>query len=344
MLPAMTRSRGAGILTLFLASTAASAAVAQGGDGKPKRLLFFTKSSGYEHAVIKVKDGQPSLAQKTLEDLAARHGFQVTHTKDGGVFTPQGIAAYDAFIFFTSGDLGTPGNDKNPPMPPEGKTTLLKAIAGGKGFVGIHQATGTFQSAGDRYQANGEATDPFIKMVGGEFIFHGQQQTARVLCSGGRFPGLSDCRDHKDDFDLMEEWYSFKNLAPDLHVLQSVATWSLKNTGKDSVYRRPPYPITWARKEGKGRVFVTGMGHRDDVWASARFQNLLVGGIKWATGLASATVKPNIATVTPGFAILPPNDAPAAAPGATATATPSPSSSPSSAPAAPAAPAAPLTK
>jgi uncharacterized protein len=324
MLPAMTRSRGAGLMTLFLALTAASAAGAEG--GKQKRLLFFTKASGYEHAVIKVKDGQPSLAQKTLEELGAKHGFLVTHSKDGGVFTPAGIAGYDAFIFFTSGDLTTPGIDKNPPMPPEGKATLLKAIAGGKGFVGIHQATGTFQSPGDRYQASGEATDPYIKMVGGEFIFHGQQQTARVLCSGGRFPGLSDCRDNKDDFDLMEEWYSFKNLAPDLHVLQSVATWSLKNTGKDSVYRRPPYPVTWARKEGKGRVFVTGMGHRDDVWASARFQNMLVGGIKWATGLVSAPVKPNIATVTPGFTMLPPNDTPPAA-----AASPSPSPSPTAA-------------
>jgi type 1 glutamine amidotransferase len=58
-------------------------------------------------------------------------------------------------------------------------------------------------------------------------------------------------------------------------------------------------PIAWYRQEGQGRVFYTGLGHRDDVWASARFQNLLVGGIRWALGQVPASVKPNIATVTP---------------------------------------------
>jgi hypothetical protein len=36
------------------------------------------------------------------------------------------------------------------------------------------------------------------------------------------------------------------------------------------------------RKHGKGRVFHTSMGHRDDVWANAAFQPVLRGGIAWA--------------------------------------------------------------
>jgi type 1 glutamine amidotransferase len=119
----------------------------------------------------------------------------------------------------------------------------------------------------------------------------------------------------------MEEWYSYKNLGKDLHVLLAVETWSLKNVGKDSVYRRPSYPVTWIRREGKGRVFFTGLGHRDDTWASDRFQSLLLGGIRWALGQANADVRPNIAKVTPGFDILPPKDpVPAAATAATAAA------------------------
>jgi type 1 glutamine amidotransferase len=261
-----------------------------------------------------VTGDQPSVAQRTLEELAGKNGFTVTHTKDGSVFTPEGLAGYDGFIFFTSGDLTTPGIDKNPPMPPEGKDTLLKAVASGKAFIGIHQATGTFYSPGDRWQANTTDVDPYIQMVGGEFIMHGVQQQARVRCTDSQFPGLTDCKAIHDSFDLMEEWYSYKNLGKDLHVLLAVETWSLKNTGKDSVYRRPSYPNTWVRRQGKGRVFYTGLGHRDDVWASARFQNLLVGGIRWALGLVQASVKPNIATATPGFDILPPQDPVPAAP------------------------------
>ena len=34
--------------------------------GKKKSVLVFTKSSGFEHAVVKVKDGQPSVAEKTV--------------------------------------------------------------------------------------------------------------------------------------------------------------------------------------------------------------------------------------------------------------------------------------
>ncbi len=320
MLPAMIKA-GAMAILVGLALVAGPAAAR---DAAPKRLLFFTKSASYEHAAIKVVDGQPSLAQRTLDELGTKHGFVVTHTKDGGVFTPEGLKGYDGFIFFTSGDLTTPGTDKNPPMPAEGKTTLLQAIAGGKAFIGIHQASGTFYSPGDRWQANGADVDPYIQMVGGEFIQHGVQQQARVICADPKFPGVTDCQDDKGaGFDLMEEWYSFKNLGKDLHVLLAVETWSLKNTGKDSVYRRPSYPVTWVRRQGKGRVFYTGLGHRDDVWASARFQNLLVGGIRWALGQVPASVKPNIATVTPGFAVLPPQDpvpAPAAASAAAAPA------------------------
>ena len=300
----------------------APAALAQS-KAKAKRLLFFTKSSSHVHAVITSKDGQPNLAQKTLEELAQKHGFEVTHTKDGGVFTPANIAGYDAFIFYTSGDLTTPGNDKAPPMSAEGKAAFLAAIAGGKGFVGIHPAADTFNTAGDRYQNTGDATDPYIKMLGGEILNHGEQQTARVVCADSKFPGYEDC---KGSFDWLDDWYSIRNLGKDLHVLLSLATWSMKNTGGETVYRRPPYPISWARKHGKGRVFFTGLGHREEVWANPQFHKMLVGGIRWATGLAPAAVKPNITTVTPGFQELPPKNPPAATTATAAPAAPTPAS------------------
>ena len=290
--------------------------------GKPKQVLFFSRGTGNAHAAI--TDGEPSLAQKALEALGAAHGFVVTHTKDGSVFTPEGIAKYDAFVFFTGGNPTAPAGDKSPPMPPEGKNVLLEAIAKGKGFVGIHLASTTFRTPGDRFAANGEATDPYIKMLGGEFIRHGQQQKAKLFCADRRFPGLTDCKDS----ELLEEWYSFKNLAPDLHVLLWLGTWSMKNTGGDSVYRRPPYPVTWAHMHGKGRVFYTALGHREDVWGSAFYQNMLAGGIRWASGQTPAVVKPNIAAVTPGYAELPPNDSPPPQPATAAAAKPPVSAAP----------------
>jgi uncharacterized protein len=294
--------------------------------GKKKQILFFTKAAGNEHAVIKVIDGQPSLAQKILTDLGDKNGFEITHSKDGRIFTPEGIAKFDGFVFYTTGDLTTEGVDKNPPMPAGGKDVLLEAIRKGKAFVGIHVASDTFLTPGERFADNGDATDPFLKMVGGEFIQHGQQQKARVFVADPKFPGNA-----AKDFELFEEFYSLKNLAPDMHVVLWLGTWSLLNTGRDSVYRRAPYPIAWARNYGKGRVFYTALGHRDDVWQNPMFQNMVVGGLRWATGEVNASIKPNLPQVTPYYAEIPPQDARGPAPAATASAQPPPPPAPGAA-------------
>jgi type 1 glutamine amidotransferase len=91
------------------------------------------------------------------------------------------------------------------------------------------------------------------------------------------------------------------------------------------MYRRPSYPVTWARLHGKGRVFYTALGHREDVWTNPAFQSLIVGAVKWATGVASASVKPDVARVTPGYATLaPPGPPKPAAPAAVAPAAAAP--------------------
>ncbi len=307
ILGGMTRPSLVAVIALLMA---APVALAQS-KGTPKKLLFFTKAASHEHAIIVGKDGQPNFAHKALEELGKKHGFVVTHSKDGGLFTASGIAGYDGFVFYTSGDLTTPGTDKSPPMSAEGKAAFLAAIANGKAFVGIHSAADTFNTPGERFRATGDATDPYVKMLGGEILNHGMQQSVRVLCADRKFPGFDAC---KESFVLLDDFYSLRNFGTDLHVLLSVATWSMKNTGPESVYRRAPFPIAWARKHGKGRVFFTGIGHREETWANAQFQDMLVGGIRWATGLASATIKPNITTVTPGFGEIPPNDPPPAKP------------------------------
>jgi type 1 glutamine amidotransferase len=270
-----------------------------------KQILFFTKAAGNEHVVIKTVDGQIGIAPKILIELGEKNGFEVTHTKDGGVFTPEGLAKYDGFVFYTTGDLTTLGVDKNPPMPAGGKEALLDAIKGGKAFIGIHVASATFHDPEHRFADAGDHADPYIKMVGGEMIMHGQQQKGRAYCADAKFPGFADC---KESFELAEEWYSLKNLSKDMHVILWMGTWSLLNTGKDSVYRRPPYPLAWARNYGKGRVFYTALGHRDDVWTNPMFQSQLVGGIKWALGEAKADLKPNLTAVTPYYDQLPPDD------------------------------------
>lgn len=276
---------------------------ASAADGRKKRILFFTKSSGFEHPAIKITNGMPGYGERILRELADKHGFEVTATKDGTVFTPENIAKYDAFFFYTTGDLTTPGTDKQPPMTPEGKAAFLEAIRSGKGFIGSHSATDTFHFQPDpadrsaRLVAHGDAVDPYVKMIGAEFISHGAQQKSKMTVVDPSFPGFKGV----DSFTMHEEWYTLKDYQPNLHVLLVQETEGM--TGP--LYQRRPYPATWARMHGRGRVFYTSMGHRDDVWENPTFQSILLGGISWALRNVDADVTPNLTKVTPHHGDLP---------------------------------------
>ncbi len=273
-----------------------------------KSVLVFTKSSGFEHDVVKRVNGKPSLVDDTVTALGDKHGFHVGVTKDGRIFDDKQFHAYSAVVFFTTGDLTTLGTDGKPPMSPEGKQNLLEAIKKGMGFVGIHAAADTFHSSPDpkdlsnRYIAHGEQQDPYLKMLGGEFIIHGNEprlQDANLVVNDPKFPGLEGV---SSPVSFNEEWYSLKDFQSDLHVILTLDT----NGMKGACYQRAPYPATWARMHGKGRVFYTAMGDRPENWKNEFFLNLLGGGIRWAIGDVSASVETNLKEAVPGYAEIPP--------------------------------------
>jgi len=277
-----------------------------------RKILFFTKSSGFEHEVISYKKGQPSFAEKVLTELGAKNNWEFTFSKDGSLFSPGYLQQFDAVFFYTTGNLLEPGTDKQPPMSATGKQALLDYVASGKGFIGTHSATDTFHTNNEakkgpeRYKNFGPLADAYVRMIGGEFIKHGAQQKARMRCVDPKFPGLEK---YAAGFDLHEEWYSLKDFSDNLHVLLVQET----DTMKGIEYQRPAFPATWARTQGKGRVFYTSMGHREDVWTNEIFQDILTGGARWALGDAQAEVTPNLANVAPGWATNPPFPPPAKA-------------------------------
>jgi type 1 glutamine amidotransferase len=276
-----------------------------------RKVLVFSKSSAFEHSAIHRTGTNLSFAESTLQGLGASNRIEFTFTKDGRLFTPEKIAEFDAFLFYTTGDLTESGTDHNPPMTVEGKAAFLEAIRNGKGFVGVHSASDTFHSPGNRdigparFQNDGTNTDPFIQMIGGEFIVHGsspQFQKARMICADANFPGLGAL---PSDFGPSEEWYTLKNFASDLHVLLIQDTSTMQKTGECYCYDRPPYPATWAHLYGKGRVFYTSMGHRENVWSNPVYQQILLGGINWAVRNIDADITPNLEKVTPEASVLP---------------------------------------
>jgi uncharacterized protein len=287
------------LVALSLATVASASAAAK------KKILYFTKSSGFEHSVISWKNGQPSHSEKILQELGEKNGWEFTFSKDGSKFSKDYLDQFDAVFFYTTGDLCSPGTDKQPPMSAAGKQALFDYVRSGKAYIGSHAAADTFHTANeaqkgpDRYANHGEKADPYVRCIGGEFIKHGAQQVAKNTVTDPKFPGFEKVG---TEFGFMEEWYSLKDFAPDLHVLTVIDSPSMKG----AEYQRPPYPTTWARKEGKGRVWYTAMGHREDVWTNPTFQQILVGGIKWALGEADADVSPNLKETAPGAGTNPP--------------------------------------
>src|SRR5207302_5243647 len=160
--------------------------------------LMYTRSEGYEHEVVKRKAADAlSLAEQIATDLGAKHGFEVKCEKDGRVFVNDDLSKYNAFLFETQGNLAKEqSKDSQPPVPPEGKKALLDAIAAGKGFVGCHCASDTYHSPGDsRSNQPADKLDPYIAMVGGEFIVHGAQQKSLMRVVDANFPGAQELKD-----------------------------------------------------------------------------------------------------------------------------------------------------
>ena len=249
-------------------------------DGKKKqKLLYFTRSCLHEHDPVCPENGGPSLSDKLLTKLGKTAGFEVDCTKDGRVFDGD-LDQYDTIVFYTCGTWDHLMNQRSkrnmPPISPKGKRRLYEALAAGKGFVGIHSAI----SVGP-------------DLIGSGYAGHASPQEGTMLVTSPDFPGLKGVG---KSFSLMEEWFTFQKLGKDLHVILAQDTNAMKAKGK---LDRPPFPATWARRYGKGRVFYTSLGHFNHVWTSEIFQQILLGALAWTMGNVDANVTPNIDKVTP---------------------------------------------
>lgn len=281
-------------------------------DAAKKKVLIFTKSSGFQHPIINRYGKELSEGEKIMSEIVTKLGLEPVCTKDGSLITADYLKQFATIVFYTSGDLCTMAKpdkkgteDKFPVVPPEGKAALLEAIKGGIGFVGIHSASDTWhtvmeslQGKDARYLVMGEKLDPYLKMLGAEFIAHDKHQPGTFTVVDKKFPGMT--YDEKVTQE-MGEWYSLKEFAPNMHVLMVMQTEGMEGPH----YERGPYPLTWALKYGEGRVFYTGLGHGKEDWENPNFRALLEGGIKWSSKGVEADITPNLAEAAPRHAEIP---------------------------------------
>jgi type 1 glutamine amidotransferase len=99
-------------------------------------------------------------------------------------------------------------------------------------------------------------------------------------------------------WDVFDEIYQFKN--HDRAAVHELLVLDKHPNDKTPGF----YPLAWYKQYHKGRVFYTALGHRDDVWDPAAadrknspevaklFQQHVLGGIRWALGLAEEGAAP----------------------------------------------------
>ncbi|MES2460230.1 MAG: ThuA domain-containing protein [Armatimonadota bacterium] len=228
----------------------------------PKRLLVVSVTKSFRHSSI-------AAGEALIKDLADRSGgryaAEYARTEDElrQKLSADGLKAWDTVVFCnTTGELPLPD-----PL------AFVNWVRDGHGFVGVHSASDTFHNF-----------KPYLEMLGGEFKTHGAQVPAACLVADNRFPGLE-----KAGAVIAiprEEIYLFNNFTGD-KVRLLLYLEKHPNAGTPGLY-----PLAWARQWGRGRVFYTALGHREDVWSAPWFRDHLRGGIEWALGLAKADVKP----------------------------------------------------
>jgi type 1 glutamine amidotransferase len=221
-----------------------------------RKVLYLTHSAGYKHDVL-------PLSAQILQDVGRRAGaFEVTATDDSSLVTHDNLARYDAVVFFTSGEL---------PMSETQRAALLDFVRSGKGFAGIHSATDTFYDWGD-----------YGALVGAYFDGHPWHQTVMLRVEDRAHPATSAL---PATFALSDEIYQFRSWSrAGVHVLVSLDAASVDVTAPGVNRADRDFALAWTRSEGRGRMFYTALGHEPAVWQDTRFQQHLLGGIRWAMG------------------------------------------------------------
>lgn len=275
-------------LTLACAALLSFAVVVPVAEAAPKKVLVVTITKGFRHSSIPTAEKVINQLGKDSEAFTVDFArvepsdpqFKGADGKPDGAkveaamrtilrekMSPEALKNYDAVIFAnTTGDLPLP----NP-------QAFIEWVRSGKGFVGMHSATDTFHNF-----------SPYIDMIGGQFLTHREQVEVQPINQDKECPA---CKHLGTDWKVFDEIYLFKNFDPKkVHGLLTLDKHPNDKTPGN-------YPISWCKQYGKGRVFYTSLGHREDVWDPAwpdrknppevaeEYQKHILEGIKWSLGL-----------------------------------------------------------
>lgn len=279
--------------------TARAAGVKAGGK-RMKHLLVVTVTKGFRHDSIPV-------AEETIEALGKQTGdwdtdFVRTDDEMQQKMTPAALQHYDAVVFAnTTGVLPVP--DPN---------AFLAYIREGHGFAAMHSGSDTFHT----WPGQTSGVSEYAQMLGGEFETHHSQCAVNAELKDPHFPAdapiaeaarkAGEAAPEGDEqlqqrsqammtpqgpvWRVFDEIYLFKNNDPSkVHVL--LALDHHPNDGSPEANQPGTYLLSWDKMYGRGRVFYTALGHRQEVWRDPLYRQHILGGIRFVLGEARGSTK-----------------------------------------------------
>jgi type 1 glutamine amidotransferase len=238
------------VVTAALAIGAAPpAGPAPGAPARPIRVFYCTHSAGFRHECLPLTREIMIALGRDLDWL------QVVATDEISAMTPAVLDETDVLMLYTSGTL---------PMSDAQKTALRSFLERGGGLVGVHSASDTFHE-----------WDWFVELIGGEFDGHPWHETVGIVVDDAAHPATKHLAPR---FEIHDEIYQFKRLNERRHTLMRLDTNSVTHDVKPT----RAYPLAWTNSFGKGRIFYTALGHREEVWKDKRFVDHILGAVRWA--------------------------------------------------------------
>jgi type 1 glutamine amidotransferase len=224
---------------------------------KPK-VLVFCKTAGYHHNSIAV-------GIAAIQKLGAENNFDVDTTIDSKKFTYGNLKQYAAIIFLsTTGKVFETTDEEN---------ALKQYIEAGGGYVGIHAATDCEYN----WQWYGDLSGAYFKA-------HPAQQMATLNVVDSTFIATKHL---PRVWKRKDEWYHFKWMAKDLHVLITIDESSItyKDDAEAARIKMGAYhPMAWYHDFDGGRAFYTELGHTDESYSDPLYLQHILGGIEYAMG------------------------------------------------------------
>lgn len=253
-----------------MALLAAEAAIAQAPAApQRKKILAIGQSKGFQH-------DSTSDALATIWKIGKESGLWDTYIRtDTQLITKKKLGAnaknldyFDAIFFYTSGELD---------LDAEQKEALLEFVrTEGKGFLAAHSGVDTLYS----WPEYGE-------LVGGYFDLHPWNQfQAKMVNEDPKHPATAH---FPADFFLFDEIYQLKNYSRDrVRVLMRLNVDGVDLTKKGVNRTDKDFAVSWVRNYGKGRVFVSTLGHRSEIWEHPQVQKMWLEAAKWVMGLTKS--------------------------------------------------------